>query len=424
MSSVHKHQRRRTKKSYIKTRFVTFRSHLIWDFCARKFIWSQEETEKVAFSKSRRLVMVRSLLHLLPVAIAVILIYFNIWQYYVGGELAGPTGQDSQKLGALQFAGKLHELMMLATISAIVFSYIRAQLTFGEGVSIGTLLAGHQFSTISNLWSMEFWCAVYSAKVQKKGGRRQKWWLIVVITVATLLGVSVGPSSNNLMRPRLDWWKAGGTEFWLDATQAALFPLNYSTDGIPASCSQFDNDTACPYGDFDSLINQRIAFWPKMTWLGSMPEKALSKGQMSLREVMNYYRSPRLSPGALISGHYETSVRAPKAGIADALTELIRLWALAAANRDHGKRFRYRVDASFEAEALLPEVQAYCLLHNETGATPDKEFMLVFTNITNGTNNGAVPYTQVMTAPASNDSNLWLRNALFNPNITDAGAIL
>jgi hypothetical protein len=75
--------------------------------------------------------------HLLPVTAALLLVAFNIRGYYVGGELAGDPGYDDAKLSGLQFAAKLHELSMLASLSFIVVGLIRQELVAGEGIPFG-----------------------------------------------------------------------------------------------------------------------------------------------------------------------------------------------------------------------------------------------------------------------------------------------
>jgi hypothetical protein len=57
-----------------------------------------------------------------PIGAALTLLVLNGSDYYVGGELAGSTDHDDQKLAALLFAGKLHELLILASIATIVFA--------------------------------------------------------------------------------------------------------------------------------------------------------------------------------------------------------------------------------------------------------------------------------------------------------------
>lgn len=76
--------------------------------------------------------------HLVPVAAAFVVVGLNLEKIYIGQELSDPTYQDTEKLAALQFAAKLHEVMMLASISAIVFAYICKELIIGNGVLFAT----------------------------------------------------------------------------------------------------------------------------------------------------------------------------------------------------------------------------------------------------------------------------------------------
>jgi hypothetical protein len=185
-----------------------------------KHVWATHvetsfvEEEKFAYRKSRiRATLYGLFLHLIPAGAAIALIVLSSAQYYVGGELAGPSGQDDQKLGALAFVAKLHELLMLASLAAILLAYFRRELLKGEGLPYGAVSGAMQFKEISFLASPELW-GIFWADWRKQ---RKKWTLIIRLLICTMLGVSVGPSTNNLMRPRLDWWDAGGTTFWVDA---------------------------------------------------------------------------------------------------------------------------------------------------------------------------------------------------------------
>ena len=93
--------------------------------------------------------------HLTPVAAASVVVGLNLKKIYNGQELSDPTYQDTKKLAALQFAAKLHEVMMLASISAIVFAHICKELIIGNGVPFATFFVSLQIETISLLWSPE-----------------------------------------------------------------------------------------------------------------------------------------------------------------------------------------------------------------------------------------------------------------------------
>ena len=304
--------------------------------------------------KNRGQALTKCIIHLLPVTAALGIVILNLTQFYVGGELRGTSGEDVQKLAALQFAAKLHELLMLASLGAIIFTYIRKELAFGEGIPFGALFAGFQIDKISLLWSSEFWGTLtHKWRLQ----RRTKVYVVSLIVACTILGVSVGPSTANLMKPRLDDWPAGGTDFWINDTE--IFPTMVQIHPAIAQCTNYSRDAACPHGGWESINDDYLSFWPQLVPLGSLPETFSVAGLFSLREIFMRQRTATDGKGASWASAYTfatTQMSAP----ADALTEVGRLWAIAAASVRGVERFNYRKDSTFTTSASQPFVVAYC----------------------------------------------------------------
>jgi hypothetical protein len=330
--------------------------------------------------------------------------------------------QDTQKLAALQFAAKLHELLMLTSIGTVMFAYIREQMAFGEGVTIGTLFAGQQFSSINNLWSMEFWSAVYD--IQGRGRKRPKYYIVLLIALATILGVSVGPSGAVLMRPRLDWWPSGGTIFWLNVTRDTLYNSHIRAKDVPSSCSQYTGDMACPYGGFESLIEQHAIFWPQVRPMGMMPESIWMQSTHSLRELKAYQRTSWDSNSTIWKNHL-THVKVPFASIANAISETIPLWSYAAANSPRGKHFKFRRDVSFSVDDFQPYVEAFCTPNRLSSSIENEAFSVTFANTASGPLTevkddlfGVMKvYPEAMSMEPSVEDSFWLKNTLFNSSV-------
>lgn len=115
------------------------------------------ERPKRAIRKNRKIALLRSLIHAVPVEVALYEIILNWNTYYVGSTL------DS--LAFYQFVAKVHELTMQASIAAIVFSFVRSKMALGEGLPFGALFSALQIDQISYLWSMEFWGSVRSERL-------------------------------------------------------------------------------------------------------------------------------------------------------------------------------------------------------------------------------------------------------------------
>ncbi|KAF2178150.1 hypothetical protein K469DRAFT_339972 [Zopfia rhizophila CBS 207.26] len=158
------------------------------------------ENKKIRMKKDRALATLRCVVHFVPLSTALALLVLHGPSHYIGGELSGATGQHSQKLAALLFAAKLHELFLLAPLGALLITHIRKELVFGNGVPFGTVFSGERFRDLAFLWSPELWGTVYHEWEKK----RKKWFIVSHLVVCTILGVLVGLLTGVLIRPRLE----------------------------------------------------------------------------------------------------------------------------------------------------------------------------------------------------------------------------
>ena len=170
------------------------------------------EQTKVAIRKSRTTALLRALIHIVPVGVAIWEIVLNWNTYFVGYAIYNQA--------YYQFGAKAHEIVIEASLSAIVFSYVRYELMLGSGIPFGALFSGLQVSQASYLWSMEFWGTVSSGTISLKSRLR----LLVVVAASVFLAAIAGPSSAILLVPRLDYWPGGSTNFWINVTSDSLWP--------------------------------------------------------------------------------------------------------------------------------------------------------------------------------------------------------
>ncbi|GKZ89920.1 hypothetical protein AnigIFM63604_007279 [Aspergillus niger] len=312
------------------------------------------ERPKVFMDRSKTLASIRCVLHVVPVSAAFALIMLNSTGYYIGGELSGTSGQDAEKLAALTFAAKLHELLMLASLGSILITYIRRELAFGEGLPFGAIFTSLQFQDISFLWSLSMWGSVNHDWKR----RTTKWFMLCLMVICTLLGLTVGPSTSNLMKPRLDDWPAGGTPFWINATDSEVFPREMKNSSSLVHCAFDNSDLACPAGNWQILNQDYYSFFPKLVNAGSVPQNLTVSGQASIRSFGMRSRN-LFGTHEMMWGNAYTIATTPLSVVADSVAELGRLWSYAAANIDVG-RFKFRNDALFMTNALQPMVLTFC----------------------------------------------------------------
>ena len=170
------------------------------------------EPIKVAIRKSYTIAILRGIIHVLPISFALAEIILNWNTYYVG---AFPYNQ-----AVYQLLAKIHEILIQASLATVILAYLRHELAFGNGLPLGALVSGLQISQFAYLWSMEFWGTIRSATLT---AWRKVKLLIVIITCFTV-AILAGPSSAVLLIPRLDYWPAGSTDIWINATFDDLYP--------------------------------------------------------------------------------------------------------------------------------------------------------------------------------------------------------
>ena len=170
------------------------------------------EQTKIAIRKSRTTALLRALIHIIPVTVALWEIVLNWNTYFVG--------YNVYNLAYYQFGAKLHEIAIQASLSAVIFSYVRYELVLGDGIPFGALFSGLQISQASYFWSMEFWGTICSKTIPAKSKLR----LLSVVAASIFLGAVTGPSSAILLVPRSDYWPAGSTDIWINITSSSLWP--------------------------------------------------------------------------------------------------------------------------------------------------------------------------------------------------------
>ena len=261
------------------------------------------EQTKVAIRKSRRVALLRALIHLIPFAVALWEISINWNTYYLG---SAPLSQ-----AVYQFGAKFHEITAQASIATIVFSYVRYEMSLGQGLPFGALFSGLQISQLSYLYSMEFWGSMCSKHLPL----RRRIGLAVVMTCAFVVAAAIGPSSAILLIPRLDYRPAGSTDIWY------ALPTN---DECPSSEWQVIQTFPGHTNNWVPLEFQNFS--------GPENPPALQvTGRQSLRQLS--IRDFDFSPGYAANSKQKVAFGSSQhVAVADALSSTSILWSVALSN--------------------------------------------------------------------------------------------
>ncbi|EMD60743.1 hypothetical protein COCSADRAFT_346138 [Bipolaris sorokiniana ND90Pr] len=229
------------------SRYRDFFKHIglqLPDYIGRSaFSWrSTKEHPKVATYKSRRMAALNSLLHFVPLSGALVLVVLFWTQYWIGG--------NSDNATSLQFAAKLHEMLMQASLVDILLYVIRFQATSGY-IPLGALSGAAKAPQLSYLWSLDFFSAILSPAFSA----RRKAAFILSTSGLLLMTAVVGPSSAVLMIPRPDMPHINRTVIrYSNVTESSLFPVhidNHTAGGV-MNITRLDEITRFSYVDINT----------------------------------------------------------------------------------------------------------------------------------------------------------------------------
>jgi hypothetical protein len=309
----------------------------------------KNEAPKIALRKSRAVALLRGTVHLIPVSVAITVMVLNSVGVYVGGHASW--------LPSLQFLAKLQEILMQASIATVVFAYVRHEL-ISHDMPFGAVFSGLQVTTLSYLWSLEFWGSFTSPHLR---GRR-KIVFLTFVPLSILLATVVGPSLAIALIPRHVDFPAGRTWIWLNITQNEMFPAYLTVSNVPPNCassstlSLVGND--CPSSEWPTLAAMLSPLNYGYTFTGlqtPVAERELWLDISSEQTVNSVY------------------VTTPQAAVAEALQNVGYLWDAAVADYpytgDNPSRFKSSDNVILTVDAVQPYVITRCL-QNKVGSDP------------------------------------------------------
>ena len=156
------------------------------------------EEPKVAIYKHRGLALLHIIPHVVPFGAVITLMVFNINTLYVGN-------LSTSAVAAFQFAAKLLELTIQASLAAILLEVIRRQIIKNQDLPLGGLLAPLRTTDVSYIWSLELWGSLTSMHWRTY----RKLYLGTLIITTIILAALVGPTGAVAIVPRQITYPSG-----------------------------------------------------------------------------------------------------------------------------------------------------------------------------------------------------------------------
>ena len=224
------------------------------------------EEAKVLIPKSRLFRFGESLVHLALLAITPYILSLN-FRYTYWSDTGAPN--VNTKLEAFQFAAKLYEILICASLASTTLYLLRRALWSSEGVSLGSLVASYGFGDASIFLSPAFWGGLVVAMQPRQQPRH--FALGIFLILAILVAAVAGPSAAIILIPQLGWWPQpynasiepysinGLPIFFLNISTASLWPRSLNKSHLPnANClaPTAVQNSLCPAGGYPDIFEQ------------------------------------------------------------------------------------------------------------------------------------------------------------------------
>lgn len=170
----------------------------------RKFNSGNDEPENVIVTESIPKALLCCTPHLIPIMTTIAIVAVDLKGVYIGADLMAPVKSETINFMFLQLAAKFHETLIVASLGYIVLQFVRQELLFGEGLPLGLIGSGLDFSNLGFFITKEFYGSLTS--LSGHGCKSRKLLVVIVVVMAGLIAALAGPASATLIIPRSRDW--------------------------------------------------------------------------------------------------------------------------------------------------------------------------------------------------------------------------
>lgn len=320
-------------------------------------LWpSRNETSKVAISNSRFRAIWRCFVILSPIPLTLIVLGLNISNYYCFDW--GRPNQNSI-LDGLQFVAKVHDLLIAASVTAIVLHSVLYHLTMKDGLSLAAITPAYQLNKTRFIFKRAFWIDMFSH------GRIS---LGILITLAVFLINIAGPSAAIAVIPKAGWWPVPPSILWAgsDYNSVGAFYITNRTSIWPDEVSVSYLPTDEPAGD---CLSSWAIIEESCPAAGYLPvTEALSNGDFQTNGLWNVLLSNLDTSRSLTSvgpTYFFNDINRKRWSISSSISQLMATSLYEYDNNDN-----YEQTLGYHGTPLLkPLVQVECAVSEVASST-------------------------------------------------------
>ena len=300
-----------------------------------------------------------------------------------------PGITQSGALNALQFAAKLHELIIIASLTTLLMHAVRTHLLGKAGLPFGLLASGFQVSSGDFLRRKGFWASWLAGRKSDDLFTRLRYlpYLLLFLASAIIATLS-GPSSAIAIVPTLDWFNldhpfaTNPPSYYIYNTTSPLWPSEASNSSLPWSeidCRLPPVDEGyinwCPVGGYAEIYqwSQSLIFVDSFQGVNVSFEDTNGK----TRRVASVRSCP---PTDVVDG--KASGFTLNSFLAGALTSY---WDWVSSNLDGLalKSAQPRISLDLSVDLFAPRVNVLCRGYEYIAQTVHNQSGMVFPSINN-----------------------------------------
>ncbi|SCN68580.1 uncharacterized protein FFB20_03109 [Fusarium fujikuroi] len=264
---------------------------------------------RFAIPYQNKLQIISVAVHVLAIAITIVIVQFRLREIYWFDQtskldvLGMEIGAESST-SALQFAAKIHEALIQASLTAMAFHIIRHMLR-GQGVSFGVLDGVYRFGSVPWLWSKGLWGALH------RPSQYQNFLFAIGLAMAAVYANVIAPPSAILLTPTLDWWKVhdafNGQNFTtlITGNSSRVFP-SYLT--LRGKCEDDPSWDQCPGGGYSTLLSLLRAYQTDGIDLETQIKLPVSKSYRKISSTLDFNNYTAANESLAVATTSHTSI--------------------------------------------------------------------------------------------------------------------